>query len=126
MRKNLYAQLYVFGSRDEAEVRGQVVTALQCTFDEEFAKSDTYGTITWFSSVFGFEVMFQRQSRQDDGAWYVVNVGPEIDVMDHDAPMEEMNFHLAQVLRAGGFEQIVTLEEYKAHHHRPEPAQADA
>jgi len=123
-KRNLFAQLYLFGSRDEAGVRGQLETVFGCTFDPQWAKSDAYGRVTWFSGAFGFEIVFQAMSRRDDGTWYVVTVGTESKLMDLDAPMENIDFHVAQMLRAGGFDQVVDLEEYRSHH-LPAGARAD-
>lgn len=120
-KRNLYAQLYVFGPRAEPEALAQIERVVQCKFEDEYAKTDAYGQVTWFSSVFGFEIMVYANSVREDGTWYVVNIGPETDISESGAPMEEMNFHLAQVLRAAGFEQIVTLEEYRANHDQTHP-----
>jgi hypothetical protein len=119
-RKNLHATLYFFDRRDASEVRSALAVALHCTFDDEFAKSDEYRT-TWFDDAFGFEISFHLVSQRDDGAWYSVNIGPSYGITDPEAPMEEIDFHLSQVLRKAGFGTIATADEYRAQHHKPAP-----
>jgi hypothetical protein len=118
-RKNLHATLYFFDRRDEPDVRSTVAGALHCRFPEADAKSDEFRT-TWFGGAFGFEIMFYLVSQRGDGAWYSVNIGPSDDISDPEAPLEEIEFHLAQVLRKAGFGTIVTMDEYYDQHHKPE------
>jgi hypothetical protein len=117
-KKNLHASLLFFDGRDPDAVRTTLAAALHCSFDEEFAKSDEFGT-TWFGDAFGFEISFHLVSRRDDGAWYAVDLGPSIDLFEPDAPMEEIEFHLSQILRKAGFGTVVTMPEYRERHHKP-------
>ena len=119
-KKNLHATLYFFDSRDPSEVRSTLARALHCRFDEEFAKSDELRT-TWFADSFGFEIMFYLASRRDDGAWYTVNIGPSSGLFEEEAPLEEIDFHLFQILQRAGFTTVVTMAEYRDRHHKPAP-----
>jgi hypothetical protein len=119
-KKNLYASLFFFDGREPSEVRNTLAGALHCNFDEEFAKSDEFGT-TWFGDAFGFEISFHLVSRRDDGAWYTVSMGPSSDLVEPGAPMEEIDFHLSQILRKAGFGTVVTMPEYRDRHHKPSP-----
>ena len=117
-RKNLSASLYFFDGRDPDEVRSTLAGALNCTFDEEFAKSDEFG-VTWFADSFGFEITFGLASRRDDGAWYSVTLSPGFHIVDAEAPRDNIDFHLSQVLRRAGFSTVVTNEEYGARYRKP-------
>jgi hypothetical protein len=117
-KKNLYARLYFFDGRDPVDVRRFVAGALSCSFDEEFAKSDEFGT-TWFADALGFEILFRLTSRRDDGAWYTVTVSASVDLVDPEAPMDEIDFHLSQVLRKAGFSEVVTPQEYRERYQKP-------
>lgn len=112
-RRNLYAHLYVFDSRGEAAVRSDVARALNCTFHDENAKSDEFRT-TWFADAMGFEIVFGGMSSQGNGRWYSINLGPSTDVLDPEAETTNIDSHLAQLLRAAGFETIVEPAEYRA------------
>jgi len=122
--RSLYAKLYLFGDRDEREVRSKLETIFQCTFEERYAKSDEYGTVTWFSDTFGFEFLFRCESRRDNGAWYVMTLTPKLDVEDTSGPMEEINSHVALMLRASGFELVVDRREYVERYELPEQTSA--
>jgi hypothetical protein len=117
-KRNLHASLYFFDGREPPEVRKTLARALHCNFDEEFAKSDEFRT-TWFADSFGFEIAYYLVSRRDDGAWYTVNIGPSSGLADPDAPMEEIDFHLFQILQNAGFSTVVTAPEYFERHHTP-------
>jgi hypothetical protein len=119
-KKNLRASLYFFDGRDPADVRSTLARALDCDFDEEFAKSDEFRT-TWFADSFGFEISYHLVSRREDGAWYTVNIGPSSDVFEPEAPTEEIEFHLSQMLRRAGFGMVVTMSEYHDRYHKPSP-----
>lgn len=125
-KRNLFANLYFFGDREESNVRGKLASLFGCTFDDAYAKTDEDGSTTWFDQAFGFQLLFQMESLRDDGAWYLVTLSPVLDVFDSDSEMEEINFHVAQMLRGAGFDPVATLEEYRSQHYRPAPAQADA